>query len=106
VDNVDLVRRFLRAQNLEQLGRPDEAVELYEETVAAGFDSSGPYDRLIALYGGRALHGEVIRIAESALANVQTHEEKRGWYAQVRTEAEEARRRVPPAAPRPRESGE
>jgi hypothetical protein len=100
MDNVELVRRFLRAQNLEQLGRPEEAVRLYEEAVAAGFDSSGPYDRLIALYGDRALHAEVIRIADSALANVQTHEEKRGWYVQVRAEAERARQRVPRAAPK------
>ena len=95
-----LVGLFLRGQNLEQIGRLDEAIELYEEAVASGFDSSGPYDRLIAIYGRRASHRHVIRVAEEAIANVHTHEGKREWYERTRTEARKALARVPLAVPK------
>ncbi len=98
---TELVKHYLRAQNLEQLGRREEAVLLYEQTIAGGFDSVGPYDRLIAIYSGDARHREVIRVAELALANVRTYEEKRAWYARVRIEAEQASSDVPAAAPKP-----
>lgn len=98
MDAVDLVKQFLRAQNLEQLGRLDEATDLYEQAVDAGFDSTGPYDRLIALYSDRALHAEVIRVAGAALLNVKTHEGKRDWYGRMKEEAERAATKVPRAA--------
>ncbi|HJR45695.1 MAG TPA: hypothetical protein VJ927_08835 [Actinomycetota bacterium] len=100
MDAVDLVKAFLRAQNLEQLGRVDEATELYEQVVTSGFDATGPYDRLIALYSHQALHRDVVRVAELALVNVQTHQEKRDWYERMRGEAQRASARVPPAAPK------
>lgn len=102
MEEVEMVRLYLRGQNLEQLGRIDEAVELYEEAVGAGFDSIGPYDRLIVLYSGRALHAEVVRICDAALGRVRTYEEKQKWYRRVRADAEEARTRVPRAAPKKR----
>ena len=98
MDAVDLVKHFLRAQNLEQLGRIDEAMALYEQAVGASFDSTGPYDRLIALYSDRAQHGDVVRVADAALANVHTHEGKRDWYGRMRSEAEKAAAKVPQAA--------
>ena len=98
--NADLVRRFLRAQNLEQVGREDEAVEIYEEMVAARFDSAGPYDRLVAIYGARARHADVVRVTSAALAHVQTHAAKRDLYERTRAEARRAAGRVPPAAAR------
>ncbi len=100
MDSVDLVKHFLRAQNLEQLGRVDEAIVLYEGAIAARFDSTGPYDRLIALYSDQALHSDVIRVAEAALENVQTHEGKREWYSRMRSEADKAAAKVPQAAKR------
>lgn len=100
MDNVDGVKAFLRGQNLEQVGRTDEAIELYEATIGAGFDSTGPYDRLISLYSNRAAHIEVVRVARLALDNVHTHEEKRQWYEQMRAEAEKAAAAVPSAAPK------
>jgi hypothetical protein len=103
-DNMELVRDFLRGQNLEQVGRVDEAIELYESAVAAGFDSSGPYDRLIALYSHRAMHADVVRITETALANVHTHTSKKEWYETMREAAIKAQAKVPPTAPkRPRQ---
>jgi hypothetical protein len=103
-ENTELVRDFLRGQNLEQVGRVDEAIDLYESAVAAGFDSSGPYDRLIALYSHRAMHTDVVRITEAALARVHTHTSKKEWYETMRGAAMKAQAQVPPAAPkRPRQ---
>jgi tetratricopeptide (TPR) repeat protein len=98
VENVDVVKRFLRAQNLEQLGRIDEAIELYETAVSESFDSTGPYDRLIGIYSHRAQHSEVVRIADSALEHVKTHDEKRAWYREMREHAWQASASVPSAA--------
>jgi hypothetical protein len=100
VNNADLVRGYLRAQNLEQLGRVEDAIPLYEEMVAAGFDAAGPYDRLVALYAAQARHGDVERVATAALAHVQTHAEKRSFYERTRAEARRQAQRVPRAAPR------
>lgn len=95
---VGMVRHYLRAQNMEQLGRRDEAIEAYEEAVAGGFDSTGPYERLIFLYADEARHTDVIRIAEAALENVRTYEDKREWY---RTMLTEAKRRLEGGTPKP-----
>ncbi|MGH2786812.1 MAG: hypothetical protein ACRDJV_02750 [Actinomycetota bacterium] len=99
-DNAQLVKGFLRGQNLEQVGRIDEAIALYESAVAAHFDSSGPYDRLIALYSQRARHADVVRVTEAALGWVHTHTEKKQWYETMRGEAIRAQAAVPPAAPK------
>ena len=98
--NVDLVNRFLRAQNLEQVGRVDDAVELYETILAARFDSIGPYDRLIEIYSNRAAHREVVRVADAALDAVRTYPEKRRWYEEMRDAAAKAASAVPKAAPK------
>ena len=97
---VDLVRSFLRGQNLEQVGRLDDAVSLYEEAIAAAFDSPGPYDRLIHIYSNRAEHKQVLRVTEAALSAVRTHEDKRRWYELMRSEATAALQRIPRAAPK------
>jgi hypothetical protein len=98
--SADLVRTFLRAQNLEQVGRVDEAIGLYESMVEARFDSAGPYDRLVALYAHRSAHADVVRVATAALERVHTHADKRGFYARARDEARRATDKVPPATPR------
>jgi tetratricopeptide (TPR) repeat protein len=100
MSNVDLVKLYLRGQNLEQLGRVDDAIELYERAVADAFDSSGPYDRLIAIYSHRALHDDVVRVAEAAIRNVHTYEDKLGWYEVMRAEAIEVRGKAPRPVPR------
>lgn len=102
MQNVDLVKAFLRAQNLEQLSRTEEAIALYEDAVGHGFDASGPYDRLISLYSNDARHRDVERIAAAALKHVHTHEQKRQWYEQMRDAAITAAGEVPKAAPKRR----
>src|SRR5688572_15129770 len=97
---VDLVKEFLRGQNLEQLGRVDEAIDLYEHAVVARFDSPGPYDRLIELYSNRAMHLEVVRVARAALDAVHTHPDKYRWYESTAEAAGKAATKVPLAAPK------
>lgn len=84
----DLVAAYLRAQNLEAIGRIDEAIESYERGVESGFDSAGPYDRLIAIYQGRSDRSNLIRVAQSALTHVRTFPAKRDWYETKLREAE------------------
>jgi tetratricopeptide (TPR) repeat protein len=100
VSNVELVKGFLRAQNLEQVGRVEDAIPLYEEAVERAFDASGPYDRLIALYSHRSEHDEVVRVAELAIQNVHTYADKIAWYEQMRAAALKARTKVPRAVPK------
>jgi hypothetical protein len=102
MSDSDVVKDFLRGQNLEQLGRTDEAIELYEGAVTRHFDAIGPYDRLIAVYSHRGLHREVIRVTEAALEHVHTYEDKKKWYRNIRSEAERALAKVPQAAPKRR----
>ena len=97
---VDLVRQFLKAQNLEQIGKVDRAVELYELVLSRKFDSSGPYDRLIGIYSNQARHKDVMRVAEAALAHVHTYEDKRAWYERMRAEAQRADAKLPRAVPK------
>jgi hypothetical protein len=97
---IDLVNCFLKGQNLEQLGRLDAAIEQYEIAITAGFDATGPYDRLIALYSQRARHVEVVRVAASALSHVHTYEDKRNWYRRMEAEARKAAGKVPRAVPK------
>jgi hypothetical protein len=97
---VDLVVTFLRGQNLEQLGKVDEAVALYEGAVTAAFDSPGPYDRLIHIYAQRAQHADVVRVTTAALESVHSHDDKLRWYEEMRMQAERAASDVPTAAPK------
>ena len=96
----EIVRDFLRGQNLEQLGRTDEAIDLYERAVTAGFDAAGPYDRLIWIYQSRNAHRDVIRVAEASLRNVRTYPAKQQWYEGQITAARAAQGSSP--QPRPR----
>ena len=82
-DPRDLVGLYLRGQNLEQVERTDDALPLYEEAVAAGFDAAGPYDRLIAIYTEREAFADVARVAEAAVISVKTFDEKRTWYQSI-----------------------
>jgi len=97
---VEMVNLYLRGANLEQLDRLEEAAEAYEAAVAGAFDSTGPYDRLIALYSNQARHSDVIRIADSALENVRTYEDKREWYLRMKAEAVKASQKVLKGSPR------
>lgn len=84
----ELVRLYLRAQNLEQMQQIDEAIPLYEQAVEARFDAAGPYDRLIGIYYEREAFADVARVAAAAVANVRTFDDKRNWYGSMRDNAE------------------
>lgn len=89
----EIVRLYLRGQNLEQMHHIDEAVTFYEQAVEAAFDAAGPYDRLIAIYGARDAPADVKRVAEAALRNVRTFEDKKAWYASMSERATHERDR-------------
>ena len=91
----DIVTLYLRGQNLEQVRRVDEATALYEEAIAAGFDSAGPYDRLIAIYLASERHSDVVRVAAAALEKVRTFPDKRAWYESVQSESQDAQAKQP-----------
>ena len=97
-----MVHNYLRGQNLEQVGRVEEATGLYETAVRASFDSAGPYDRLIAIYSEQARHRDVERVANAALEHVRTHEAKRESYRRAREDALKAATRLPQATPKKR----
>ena len=99
---IELVNCFLKGQNLEQLGKLEDAMHQYEIAVGAGFDATGPYDRLIALYSHRAQHQDVVRVAGAALTHVRTYEDKRSWYRRMEAEARRAAAKVPQAIPKPK----
>ena len=99
-NSAEVVKAFLRGQNYEQVGRVEEAIELYEAAISAEFDSSGLYDRLIHIYADAARHADVIRVAEAAIINVHTYQDKKAWYEQMRAEALKAQSKVPRAAPK------
>lgn len=85
-----LVQEFLRGQNLEQIGRVDEAIALYERAVAGGFDASGPYDRLLTIYQQRRMHLDVIRVAQACLGSVRTYPARKLFYEELLAKAKEA----------------
>lgn len=99
-EEVTMVRHYLKGQNMEQLGRTDEAIDLYEQAVRGGFDSTGPYDRLITLYADQARHADVVRVAQAALAQVRTYDDKRDWYRRMLDEAAKRASSGPKPAPR------
>jgi hypothetical protein len=52
--------RNLEGMELERAGRTDEALALYEQNVAEGFEGDWPYGRLVAIHEKR---GELERAA-------------------------------------------
>lgn len=88
---------FLRGQNLEQVGRLDEAIALYEQTISARFDAAGPYDRLIFIYQRSRMHKDVIRVAEESIRSVRTYPQKLEWYRAQIIESKKALDSPPPA---------
>jgi hypothetical protein len=60
--------RNLEALGLEQAGRLDEAMALYERNVAEGFVGDLPYGRLVAIYERRGAWGEAERVLRRAIA--------------------------------------
>jgi len=96
----ELVREFLHGQNLEQVGKLDQAIPLYERAVDAGFDAAGPYDRLIFAYQQRRAFRDVVRVGEAALGAVRTYEAKRDWYRRQISEAKSSMGGTPQPLPR------
>jgi tetratricopeptide (TPR) repeat protein len=61
-------RRNLDAMELEEAGRTDLAIALYEQNVAEGFPGDWPYTRLAGIYERTRRYDDAVRILGSALA--------------------------------------
>jgi hypothetical protein len=57
--------RHVEAERAEQNGDPEKAILLYETSVAEGFVSSHPYERLASLYERRHDHEAALRVSEA-----------------------------------------
>jgi hypothetical protein len=58
------MERYAEAERPEQNGDPEKAIRLYETSVAEGFVSSHPYDRLASLYERRHSHEATLWASE------------------------------------------
>ena len=56
------------AERAEQNGDPQQAIDLYEESVAEGFVGSHPYERLASLHERRRDPASALRVCEAYLA--------------------------------------
>ena len=57
--------RHAEAERVAQGGDPEEAIRLYETSVAEGFVGSHPYERLASLHERRRNYGEALRVSEA-----------------------------------------
>jgi hypothetical protein len=57
--------RHAEAERVGQNGDPEEAIRLYETSVAEGFVGSHPYERLASLYERRHDHEAALRVSEA-----------------------------------------
>ena len=60
-------RRNLDAMELEEAGRSDEAIALYEQNVAEGFVGDWPYSRLVAVYERARRYDDALRVLARAI---------------------------------------
>ena len=65
-------RRNLEGMELEQAGRPELAIERYEQNVAEGFEGDFPYGRLVAWYERAGKWDEATRVLERAIEVFKT----------------------------------
>lgn len=59
--------RNLEGMELERAGRIDEAVTLYEQNVAEGFEGDWPYGRLVAIHERRGDLERAVAVLERAM---------------------------------------
>ncbi len=60
-------RRNLDGMGLEREGQIDRAVELYEQSIAEGFEGDWPYGRLVAYYERQQRWGDAERVLQRAI---------------------------------------
>ena len=59
--------RNLEGMELERAGRIDEAVALYEQNLAEGFEGDWPYGRLVAIHERRGEPERAVQVLERAI---------------------------------------
>ena len=59
------MERHTEAVEAERSGDPEQAIRLYETSVAEGFVGSYPYERLASLYERRHNYAQALRVSEA-----------------------------------------
>jgi len=59
--------RNLEGMELERAGRTDDAMALYEQNLAEGFEGDWPYGRLVAIFERRGEPELAVRVLERAI---------------------------------------
>jgi hypothetical protein len=60
-------RRNLDGMGLEQEGRTEEALALYEQNIAEGFEGDWPYGRLVSVYERHGRYEDAERVLRRAM---------------------------------------
>jgi tetratricopeptide (TPR) repeat protein len=63
----EAIDRNLRGRELEKQGNITDAIGLYEQNVAYGFEGDFPYDRLRVIYSKQKRYDDVIKVLERAI---------------------------------------
>ena len=74
----ETLERNFAAMEAEQRGEVDQAISLYERSVAEEFVDSHPYERLASLYEQRRSYGEALRVLEAYLQLARSGKMPRG----------------------------
>ena len=88
------MRRSEAAERAEQNGDPEQAIDLYEESVAEGFVGVHPYERLASLYERRRDPANALRVCEAYLTLAASGALPRGAQRRADRKAPEIRARA------------
>lgn len=88
------VANNLNGIEAEKSDETDEAIRMYEQNVAAGFDGSHPYKRLAIIYRKQKKYDDEIRVLKAAIkvfskANRSDTSSKLEWFKDRLKKAEE-----------------
>lgn len=72
------VERHQQAMEADSRGDPDEAIRLYERSVAEGFVGSHPYEALASLHERRRNHRDALRVMDAYLSLARSGAMPRG----------------------------
>lgn len=92
-------RRNLEGMELEQRGRIDLAIELYEQNVEEGFEGDWPYGRLASYYEKLGRNDQAARVLERAIevfkaSKRRTAEERRATVKAFRDRLRQLKKTV------------
>lgn len=93
-DFAEALKRNLLGRDLERQGRENEAIELYEDNVRAGFIGSHPYERLRVIYTRNKDFASALRVCEAYIGAAGSHDPSAAKVKRFRESAEKLRSRA------------